>query len=50
MFVKIKCINTVTSLPSPLRNPAHSSEIYEAPTHKVLPGLYGSENKSSLKS
>lgn len=40
---------TVTSSPTPARNPAHSSATYDAPIMTVLPGLCSNENKSSLK-
>uniref|UniRef100_A0A915K1R2 Uncharacterized protein n=1 Tax=Romanomermis culicivorax TaxID=13658 RepID=A0A915K1R2_ROMCU len=31
---------TVTSKPTPFKNPPHSNETYEAPTSNVLPGGY----------
>ena len=39
--------STVTGSPSPARNPAHSSAMYEAPTMSVRPGDFGSEKSSS---
>mmetsp|Transcript_25332 Transcript_25332/g.59287 ORF Transcript_25332/g.59287 Transcript_25332/m.59287 type:complete len:243 (+) Transcript_25332:856-1584(+) len=38
---------TVTSWPMPARKPAHSNEMYDAPTHRVLPGLFSSAKISS---
>ena len=40
-------IATVVSKPSAVRNPAVSSEMYDAPTHSVLPGASCSEKMSS---
>ena len=40
---------TVVSRPRPARNPAHSNDTYDAPTHNVLPGEYGKEKRSSLE-
>jgi hypothetical protein len=38
---------TVQSDPRLLRKPAHSRATYDAPTIRVLPGCFGSENISS---
>eukprot|EP01139_Manchomonas_bermudensis_P020033 Amastigsp_a677752_82.p3 type:complete len:104 gc:universal Amastigsp_a677752_82:807-496(-) len=38
---------TVVSKPSPVRNPAHSSATYAAPTTRVLPGGASCEKMSS---
>ena len=38
----------ITSLPSPLRKPAHSTAIYPPPMTNVFPGFSLRENKSSL--
>jgi hypothetical protein len=40
-------IMTVTSRPSPLRKPAHSRAMYEAPTSRVFPGEEGRLKMSS---
>ena len=37
----------VTSIPKPLKNPPHSKEIYEAPTHRVRPGGFSVQKISS---
>ena len=34
-------------MPKPWRKPAHYSTIYEVPTTRVRPGLFGSQNISS---
>lgn len=44
---KIDLTITVTSIPKAFKNPAHSKAIYEAPTHKVRPGLFFSQKISS---
>ncbi len=45
---RIDRTRTVTSRLTPCRNPAHSSDTYDAPTITVLPGLCSNENRSSL--